>query len=369
MTRRKKILVTLLAVFATGLSAFAIVLSRNAPCQPAPPVADPASAMTAVTFRCYGAPDVLTLDTIAQPPLADDEIRVRVRAASLNPLDWHMVRGKPYVMRIDGGMGTPPNPRLGVDFAGVVDAVGSKVTRLKPGDEVFGGKRGAFAQYVNVRDERAVVRKPDNIDFEQAAALPVAGVTALQALRDGGQLKSGQKVLINGASGGVGTYAVQIAKAWGAEVTGVSSTRNLELVRSLGADHVIDYTKEDFADGTRQYDVILDNVANRDLLDLRRALTPKGIYVLVGGGGPDRDGWIGPFYGPIKAWLLGPFVDQTLKFFMAELNQADLTLLAGMMQSGSIKSVIDRSYPLAEATEALRYLESGRARGKVVLIP
>ena len=369
MTRRKKIVRASLALLALGLAAFAVLISRDAPCGSAPPSASGANAMQAATYRCYGAPEVVAVEQLEKPTPAEDEVLVRVRAASINPLDWHLVRGKPYIMRLDGGFGLPKNPRFGVDFAGTVEAVGSQVTRFKPGDAVFGGKRGALAEYVAFKQERAVVAKPDNIDFDQAAAVPVAGVTALQALRDGGQLRPGQKVLINGASGGVGTFAVQIAKALGAEVTGVCSTRNVELVRSLGADHVVDYTKDDFTTGATKYDLIIDNVANRDLLDIRRVMTAKGTYVLVGGGGPERDGWIGPFSGMIKAKLLSFFVDQTLKFFLAEITQADLNLLGDMMKDGRVKPVVDRRYPLADVVEAMRYLESGRARGKVIVNP
>jgi NADPH:quinone reductase-like Zn-dependent oxidoreductase len=292
---------------------------------------------------------------------------VKVRAASVNPLDWHFLRGTPYVMRFGAGFGVPKDPRIGVDFAGTVESVGKSVTRFKPGDEVYGGRTGAAAQYLSVPQDRAFVRKPANVTFEQAAAVPVAAITALQGLRDKGHLQPGQKVLINGASGGVGTFAVQIAKALGASVTAVCSTRNVELVKSLGADRVIDYTKEDFTVGDDRYDVILDNVGNRSLAELRRVLTPKGTAVLVGGGGPNDGNWIGPLMTPIKALLVSPFVSQKLTMFIAELNRADLTALNELMEAGKVTPVVDRRYPLSQTADAIRYLEEGHARGKVIV--
>jgi NADPH:quinone reductase-like Zn-dependent oxidoreductase len=238
--------------------------------------------MKGIVHRCYGSPDVVRYEDLSKPTPMDDEVLVRVRAASVNPLDWHYLEGTPYLVRIDGGFGKPENPRLGVDFAGTVEAVGSKITRFKPGDAVFGGKFGAFAQYVTVREERAIAAKPDNISFEQAASAPIAALTALQALRDKGHIRAGQKVLINGASGGVGTFAVQIAKSLGAEVTGVCSTKNVDLVRSLGADHVIDYTREDFTKGAERYDLIVDNVGTHSVLEYKRVLKPAGLYVMIG---------------------------------------------------------------------------------------
>jgi NADPH:quinone reductase-like Zn-dependent oxidoreductase len=256
---------------------------------------------------------------------------------------------------------------VGVDFAGTVEGVGKNVTQFKPGDEVFGGRGGAFAEYVCPRANRAVAIKPANITFEQAASVNIAGITALQAVRDRGKVQPGQKVLINGASGGVGTFAVQIAKSHGADVTGVCSTRNIDLVRSLGADHVIDYTKEDFTEAAERYDVIIDNVGNHSLLECKRVLTPKGIYVLIGGGGPNEQGLLGPLVKPIKAMLLSPFISQKMGMMMAEPNPKDLTILADMIQSGKLKAVIDRTYKLSEVPAALQYLEEGHARGKVVI--
>ncbi len=298
----------------------------------------------------------------------DDQILVRVHAASVNPYDWHFVEGTPKIMRAMGvGLRKPKDTRLGVDFAGTVEAVGKNVTQFKPGDDVFGGRGGAFAEYVCPRASRAVALKPANLTFEQAASVNIAGITALQALRDKGKVQSGQKVLINGASGGVGTFAVQIAKSFGADVTGVCSTRNVDLVRSLGADHVIDYTKEDFAKGAERYDVILDNVPNHSLSECRRILTPNGKYVMIGGGGPNDSRWIGPFGRVIKAMVLSPFMSQKMGMMMADTSQKDLTILADLMQSGKVKPVIDRTYKLSEVPAAIAYVEEGHARGKVII--
>src|SRR5213082_3004057 len=264
------------------------------------------------------------------------------------------------------GLRKPKDTRLGVDFAGTVEAVGKNVTQFKPGDEVFGGRDGAFAEYVCPRADRAVTLKPANITFEQAASVNIAGITALQAVRDKGKVQPGQKVLINGASGGVGTFAVQIAKSFGADVTGVCSTRNLDLVRSLGADHVINYTKEDFTKSAQRYDVILDNVANRSLSECRGVLNPEGRYVLIGGGGVNESRWIGPgLIHAFKAMFLSKFVSQKMGMMLAELNQKDLTALADLMQSGKVTPVIDRTYTLSELPQAIEYLEQGHARGKV----
>ena len=329
--------------------------------------AAPTNPMKAIVYCDYGLAN-LKLEDIEKPVPNDDQLLVRVRAASVNPYDWHFIEGTPYIMRMMGvGLRKPKDTRLGVDFAGTVEAVGKNVTQFKPGDEVFGGRGGAFAQYVCVRADRAVARKPANLTFEQAASVNIAGITALQALRDKGKIQPGQKVLINGASGGVGTFAVQIAKSFGADVTGVCSTRNLDMVRSLGADHVIDYTKEDFAKGAERYDVILDNVPNHSLSECRRVLTPKGKYVMIGGGGPNDNRWIGPFGRVIKAVLSSPFVGQEMGMMMADTSQKDLTVLADLMQSGKVKPVIDRTYKLSEVPAAIRYVEEGHARGKVVI--
>ncbi|MEP7072458.1 MAG: NAD(P)-dependent alcohol dehydrogenase [Verrucomicrobiota bacterium] len=323
--------------------------------------------MKAIVHCDYGSPDVLKLEEIAKPTPTDDQLLVKVRAASVNPLDWHYLEGTPYIMRFLGvGMRKPKSTRLGVDYAGVVEAVGKNVTDFKVGDEIFGGKDGAFAEYVCPKASR-VARKPANITFAEAAAVPIAAITALQGLRDKGTLQPGQKVLINGASGGVGTFAVQIAKSLGAEVTGVCSTRNLEMVRQLGADHVIDYTKEDFARSGQRYDLLLDNVPNHSLSECRHVLTAKGKYVLIGGGGPNDGRLIGPFARVITMLITAPFAQQKASMMIAELNPSDLTYLAGQMQAGKLKAVIDRTYKLAQVPDALRYLEEGHARGKVVI--
>src|ERR1700737_2012533 len=263
----------------------------------------PGNSMKAIVYCDYGLAN-LKLEDVDKPTPTDDQVLVRVRAASVNPYDWHFIEGTPKIMRLGVGLRKPKDTRLGVDFAGTVEAVGKDVTQFKPGDEVFGGRGGAFAEYVCPRATRAVALKPANITFEQAASVNIAGITALQAIRDKGKVQPGQKILINGASGGVGTFAVQIAKSFGADVTGVCSTRNVDLVRSLGADHVIDYTKEDFAKGTERYDVILDNVPNHSLSECRRILNANGNYVIVGGGGPNHSRWIGPFGRVIHALLV-----------------------------------------------------------------
>jgi NADPH:quinone reductase-like Zn-dependent oxidoreductase len=350
------ILIGVLAIYAWATGA------RQEPVETGEP------HMKAVVYTDYGSPDVLQIRDIKKPVPNDNQILIKVRAASINPLDWHFIEGTPYIMRAMGvGLRKPKDPRLGVDLAGEVEAVGKNVTEFKPGDEVFGARDGAFAEYVCARADRAVVRKPANITFEQAASVPIAAITALQGMRDKGKIQPEQKVLINGASGGVGTFAVQIAKSYGAEVTGVCSTRNLDLVRSLGADHVIDYTKEDFTKGKQRYDLILDNVGTQPLSGFRHALQPKGICVMIGGGGPNDGGLIGPLGRPVKALMLSPFISQKMSMFMAELNKKDLTILGDLMQSGKVKPVIDRTYPLSQIAEAIRYLEQGHARGKVII--
>ena len=344
----------------------ALLFTGNVLAQTPSPTA--ASRIKAYFYRDYGSPDVLRLEEIEKPVPADDQVLVRVRAASINPLDWHYMEGTPYIVRLlEFGLLKPKVPRLGVDLAGQVEAVGKNITQFKPGDEVFGQKFGAFGEYVTVREDRALVVKPAGVTFEQAAALPVAAITALQGLRDKGKLQPGQKVLINGASGGVSTFAVQLAKMMGAEVTGVCSGRNVELVRSLGADHVIDYTKEDYTKNGQRYDVMLDNVANHSFSENIRMLNPQGKYVLIGGGGPDDQGFIGPLILPIKAALLKRFVTQEVGFMVAEVTKPDLTYLADLVQSGKLKVVIDKTYPLNQLPEAMQYLETGRARGKVVI--
>jgi NADPH:quinone reductase-like Zn-dependent oxidoreductase len=354
----------LLVVTTLAVVALALVISHDAPCESAPALTAGADRMQAIVYRCYGPPEVLQYEEIESLVPAEDEVLVKVRSASVNPLDWHYMRGSPYIMRLGSGLGAPKVQGLGTDFAGTVEAVGRKVTRFKPGDEVFGGGGGSFAQQLVVRESGALTAKPANVSFEQAAAIPIAGVTALQALRDEGGIRPGMKVLINGASGGVGTFAVQLAKHFGAEVTGVSSTRNVELVRSLGADHVIDYTSEDYIAGGKKYDLILDNVGNNSPWKNRSVLTADGTLVMVGGPGGD---WIGPLGNPLAALALSPFVDQEFVVFMAQLNQQDLALLAELAQSGAVTPVIDRRFPLAEVPAAISYSEEGRARGKIVI--
>jgi NADPH:quinone reductase-like Zn-dependent oxidoreductase len=322
------------------------------------------TAMKAIVGRRYGSPDVLQLEDIDRPVIGDDGVLLRVRAASVNPYDWHVMRGIPYFVRLLGfGLRRPKNIVPGNDVAGIVEAVGKDVTHVQPGDEVFGARTGSCAEYVAGR-ERNFVPKPANLTFEQAAAIPMAGCTAIQALRDRGQLQPGQTVLINGAAGGVGTFAVQIARALGAQVTGVCSTRNIELVRSLGADQVIDYTREDFSRSGQRYDLILDLIGNRSLRDLRRPLTPRGTLVTIGGG---RSKLISGLALSLKATLVSRFVDQTMGFFLARISNADLLALTELIEAGKVTPVIDRTYPLRETAEAIRYLETGHARGKVVI--
>ena len=323
--------------------------------------------MKAIVYHEFGSPEVLQLEEIEKPVPNDNQLLIKVRAASVNPLDWHYMEGTPYLGRlVEFGLLKPKVARLGVDYAGTIEAVGKDVTQFKPGDEVYGNRFGAFAEYV-VASEKALALKPANLTFEQAASVPVAAVTALQALRDKGHVQPGQKVLINGASGGVGTFAVQIAKSFGAEVTGVCSGRNAEMVRSIGADHVIDYTKEDFTKSEQLYDLIIDNVGNRSLLECRRVLNPKGKIILIGGGGINDGRWTGPLVGVIKMLVLKSFVTQEMSMMLAEMNNKDLTILADLIQAGKVKTVIDRTYPLSQLPEALRYLEEGHARGKVVI--
>lgn len=319
--------------------------------------------MKAIVFRTYGSPDVLRLEEIEKPVVGDDTVLVRVHAASVNALDWHRMRGRPYLVRTSDGWRRPKLRRLGVDVAGQVEAVGRNVTQFRPGDEVFGARTGAFAEYLGGA-ERNFVLKPANLGFEQAAAIPVAASTALQGLRDKGQLQPGQRVLINGAAGGVGHFAVQIAKALGAEVTAASGTPNLEMLGSIGADEVIDYSREDFTTLGRQYDLILDVAGTRSLLACRRALTPRGTLVVVGGPGGR---WISPADSAAKAVVLSRFVSQRLLPFFATISKDDLGVLKELSEAGKLSPVIDRRYGLSEVPEAIRHLETMHARGKVVI--
>ena len=329
----------------------------------------PANPMKAVVHCEYGTPDVLEVKEIEKPTPDDMQLLVRVRAASVNPLDGHMMRGMLLARLMGNGLRKPKDTRIGVDYSGVVEAVGKNVTQYKIGDEVFGGRNGALAQYICARADRGVALKPANITFEEAAGIPVAAITALQGLRDIGHVQAGQKVLVNGASGGVGTFAVQLAKAMGAQVAGVCSTRNVELVKSIGADQVIDYTKENFTEGKQQYDVIFDNVQNHSFAKRRQVLTQNGICVLAGIGGAGWHADSGTHIArSFTTPLMSKFTDQKFKFFIAELNHNDLAYVADLIQSGKVKPIIDRTYKsLSEAPQALTYLEGGHARGKVVI--
>ncbi len=319
--------------------------------------------MKAIVYRTYGSPDILRLEEVPKPVPKDGEVLVRVHAASVNPLDWHLLRGKPYIVRPTSGWRKPKRNIPGVDVAGVVEAVGRDVTLVKPGDEVFGEKTRACAEYV-CGPEKLFVHKPASMTLEQAAALPVGAITALQALREKGGVQPGHRVLINGASGGVGTFAIQLAKHFGAEVTGVCSTGNVELVRSLGADHVIDYKREDFTRGGRKYDLIIDNVGNRSLLSMRRALAPNGRAVLVGA---SKGNWVGPVARLLAALQMSRFGSRKFIGILTEIARDDLLYLKELAEAGKISPVIDRRYPLSEVPDAIRYLETMRARGKVII--
>lgn len=324
------------------------------------------TTMKAIVRERYGSPDALELKDVARPLIDDDSILVRVRAASINAYDWHMLRGAPFLVRFSEGLRKPKNRAMGVDVAGQVEAVGKNITQFRPGDEVFGARLGSLAEYVRGTDKSFLVAKPANLTFEQAAAVNMAGTTALQGLRDQGQIKPGQRVLINGATGGVGTFAVQIAKALGAHVTAVCSTRNVEMVRSLGADVVIDYSTKDFTRSGQRYDLILDVAANRSLAACRRVLSPTGKLVGVGAAKGGRA------MAPILLRILGQalfsrFAKQKMGSFMAKNSKDDLLVLKGLIEAGKVKPVIDRTYQLSETADALRYLEEGHARGKVVI--
>ena len=314
--------------------------------------------MKAIVYEHYGPPDVLQFKEIATPAPADDEVLIHVRAASVNPLDWHFMRGEPWFIRLMTGLRKPKDERLGVDVAGMVEAAGRNVTQFKAGDEVFGGCRGAFAERVCAKEDELAL-KPSNLSFEQAAAVLVAAITALQGLRDKGRIQPGHKVLIDGASGGVGTFAIQIAKSFGAEVTAVCSTRNLQTARSLSADHVIDYTREDFTRNGLRYDLIMAANAYHSIFDYRRALSRGGICVKSGGRAS--------LPGMLLGRLLSLFGHKKTCSLIAKLNKKDLVLLKGFLEAGTVVPVIDRRYPLSHTAEAIRYLEEGHARGKVVI--
>lgn len=312
--------------------------------------------MKAIICTEYGPPDVLKIAEVQKPAPTDDQVLVRVRAASINQVD-RLFRGESYIVRAMTGLRKPKDPRVGRDLAGQVEAVGRNVTRFQPGDEVFGTGLGAFAEYA-CTDQKNLAFKPANVTFEQAAAVPVAAITALQGLRDKGRIQPGQMVLINGATGGVGTFAVQIAKSFGADVTGVCSTRNVDLVRSIGADRVIDYTREDFTQSAQRYDLVFDGVGNRSLSDCRRVMSPRGTYVVAGAKS------LAQFF---KAPLLSPFVSQRVVMFVASINTADLAALMELIQAKKVTPVVDKSYPLSQVPEAVRYMEEGHPRGKIVI--
>jgi NADPH:quinone reductase-like Zn-dependent oxidoreductase len=321
--------------------------------------------MKAAIYSSYGSPDVIQIMDVEKPVPKPNEVLLKVRAASVNPLDWHFLRGLPYPVRLMTGLGKPKMTGLGVDVAGVVESVGANVTQIEAHDPVFGSCRGAFAEYACAPDS-ALVRKPDNITFEQAASVPVASYTSLQCLRDKGQIQPGHKVLINGAAGGVGTFALQIAKSFGAEVTGVCSTRNVELVRTLGADHTIDYTREDFTQNAQRYDMLLDLIGNHSLSAIRRVLNPRGICVTAGS---EAGNWmLDSIARSLQALLLSQMTSQKFAGCLAKANQADLLVMQGLLRTGKVIPVIDRRYSLSEVPAAIRYLEAGHARGKVIIV-
>jgi len=315
--------------------------------------------MKAILCDRYGPPDVLQFTDVPKPTPADNEVLVKICAAAVNPLDRFFMRGAPLIRSIPG-LRKPKDVRMGVDLAGQVEAVGRNVRQFQPGDQVFGAERGAFAEYACVQEDKLAL-KAANLSFEEAAAVPVAALTALQGFRDMGRIQPGQKVLIDGASGGVGTFAIQIAKSFGAEVTAVCSTRNVERARSLGADHVIDYKREDFTKNGQHYDLIMGANAHRSFFDYWRALTPNGIYILVGGGMSQI------FQGMLLSLLMSPIGSKKARFFIAKINQKDLVVLKELLEAGKIAPVIDRRYPLRETADAIRYLEEGHAQGKIVI--
>jgi NADPH:quinone reductase-like Zn-dependent oxidoreductase len=360
-----RILAGLTATMVLALGVLALLVSHDSPCEPAPPLDADSTGMTAVMQRCYGGPDVLTVETIAKPVVAEGEVLIRVHAASVNPLEKHYLYGTPYLVRLSNGFNAPQSHRAGTDLAGVVEAVGAGVTRFKPGDEVFGAADGAFAEYVVRRESGGLALKPANLSFEQAAALPVAAITALQALRDKARLQPGQHVLINGASGGVGSFAVQLAKAMGATVTAVCSGRNAEMVRALGADHVIDYTQQDYTQGDTRFDAIVDMIGNHSLAAMLGVIEPEGVLVLVGSA--RMNNWWGPLVRPLNAIVRSYFASQRLEPLLASISADDLTELARYAEAGQLTAHIDRRYPLAEVADAIRYQETGRTRGKTVI--
>jgi NADPH:quinone reductase-like Zn-dependent oxidoreductase len=363
--RRYKVLIGIAGVLVVSIGTLMAVTAYDSDCPAAFTAEVSGDSMRAVVVRCYGVPQAARLERVAKPVPGDGQVLIKVRASSVNPVEWYRMSGQPLLLRVPDGIGSPKNNRVGYDLAGVIEAVGPNVTRFKVGDEIFGGAGAALAEYTLARETGAIVLKPANLSFEEAAAIPIAAVTALQGLRDNGLVKPGHKVLINGASGGVGTYAVQIAKALGAEVTGVCSTRNVELVRSLGADHVIDYTQQDFTEGSERYDVILDNIGNHSYFALEKVTQPQGRIVTVGGS--KKNPWLGPISRVAWRVVVDPFVEPELPFFVANVTAPDLEWLATLARDGKLKSPIDRRYPLEQVGAALEYIGSQRARGKVVV--
>jgi NADPH:quinone reductase-like Zn-dependent oxidoreductase len=364
MTLKKKILLGFVGMLGLAIVSGAVLVSYTTDC-PAAPATPQGDTIAAIRQRCYGGPEVLSYERVAKPVPGDDQLLVRVRAVSVNPAEWHGMTGKPYLVHLAKGYGAPRDAEFGADYSGVVEAVGKSVTKFKVGDEIFGGRTGSFAEYIVAKESGSVVLKPANITFEQAAGIPIAAVTALQALRDHGALKAGEKVLINGASGGVGTFAVQIAKAMGAEVTAVCSTRNLELVRVIGADHVVDYTRENFTEGSAKYDLILDNVGTHSLADMSKVMNPGARVIMVGG--PKTNPWFDPMWNIAKGTLHAKLNELTFKFFVAQFNVPDFEYLASLARDGKMTTVIDRTYPLSQTREAMAYLGTQRARGKVIV--
>jgi NADPH:quinone reductase-like Zn-dependent oxidoreductase len=321
--------------------------------------------MKAAVRERFGTPDVVEVRDVEMPEPGDDEVLVRVRAASLNLGDWYAVAGRPYVGRLEMGLRGPKETRLGTDYAGVVEALGKDVTGFAPGDEVFGGRTGAWAEYVVAKADRAMVQKPANVSFEEAAAVPVAALTALQALRDRANLRPGQRVLVSGASGGVGTFAVLVAKALGADVTAVCNTKNVEQARRLGADHVVDYTKDDFSRDGRRYDVVIDVAGDRSWSAYKRVLEPKGTLVCVGG--PRKNRVLGPLGGVVRKWVAGKLGSRKVTFFIAKFNKPDMEVLRDLLAAGKLTPVVDRRFELADIRDALRYLGEAHPSGKVVI--
>ncbi len=364
MKLRYKIPAYLLVLLAVLLLLGAATISYSARCVQPSETQTADSLIHAITYNCYGSSEVLILESIEMPVPAANQVLVKVESASVNPLDWHYMRGSPYLMRIVSGIGRPKITAFGSDYAGVVADVGSDVTGFKQGDRVFGTANGAFSDYLVVNQDKAIAIMPASSSFDEAAGVSIAATTAIQALRNKGNIKEGDKVLINGASGGVGTYAVQLAKYFGAEVTGVSSAKNHELVYSLGADAMIDYKVENVVDGDVKFDLIIDNVGNFSPADFQNILADDGAYVLVGGSPGD---WIGPFKNVIKLQFIKPKKQQVFTDLLAELSQQDLNIFSALMESGELKTIIDRRYSLEQVPEAIDYSESGRARGKIII--